>query len=305
MRFADLKNDFVFRRVFGKHPELTTALLNDLLAFEGSERIASLELLSPEQAPDVPGAKLSILDVKCRDQTGRMFVVEMQMLHVAGFVNRVVFNACRAYAGQLKKGQGYESLADVIALSICDFTVWPDDEQRARGEPIVPLVSRWSMSEHESGARGLGQVQYAFVELPKCPLEGPLETPAAQWAWYFRVGEFEGALPAGASDAQRAALALANEASFSAQEIEAYRRVFDEIDQARLLARDAERRGRAEGHAEGHAEGRASALREAIVDLCELLGISVSADKRATLARANGTELEALRDAIKRDTRWP
>lgn len=304
MRFADLKNDFVFRRVFGKHPELTAALLNDLLEFEGSERIASLELLSPEQAPDVPGAKLSILDVKCKDQTGRTFVVEMQMLHVAGFVNRVVFNACRAYAGQLKKGQGYDSLADVIALSICDFTLWPDEEQQAQGKPVVPLVSRWSMSEHESGVRGLGQVQYAFVELPKCPLEGPLETPAAQWAWYFRVGEFEGALPEGASDAQRAALALANEASFSPQEIEAYRRVFDEIDQARLLARDAESRGRAEGRAEGHAEGRASALREAIEDLCDVLGVPIDSDKRARLTRASVIELEALRDSIKRDKRW-
>jgi hypothetical protein len=51
--------------------------------------------------PLVAGAKLSILDVRCRERSGTTFVVEMQLVHVPGFINRVVYNACKAYAGHL------------------------------------------------------------------------------------------------------------------------------------------------------------------------------------------------------------
>ena len=110
--FADLKNDFVFRRIFANHPDLTTSLLNDLLDLQGERKIVWLDLLSPEQAPLLQGAKFSILDLKARDQSGRLFVVEVQLLHVAGFLNRVVYNACKAYAAQLGTGRKYDDLAD-------------------------------------------------------------------------------------------------------------------------------------------------------------------------------------------------
>ena len=141
MRFADLKNDFVFRRIFAHHADLTAALLNDVLDRQGEDRIVELELLAPEQAPELPGAKLSILDVRCRDQSGRWFVVEMQLLHVSGFLNRVVYNACRAYSAQATRGGGYRDLSDVIAVSFCDFVIWPDASRAARSEPPVPIES--------------------------------------------------------------------------------------------------------------------------------------------------------------------
>ena len=86
-----------------------------------------------EQLPLVMGAKLSILDVRCKDHAGTTFVVEMQLIHVAGFINRVVYNACKAYVDQLKAGEPYTKLTDVVAISICDFDLWPDVEQDAAG----------------------------------------------------------------------------------------------------------------------------------------------------------------------------
>ena len=104
MAIADLKNDFVFRRIFAAHPSILRALLNDLLERSGDRAIESIEYLPSEQLPLVIGAKLSILDVRCRDRTGTTFVVEMQLIHVPGFINRVVYNACKAYVGQLRTG---------------------------------------------------------------------------------------------------------------------------------------------------------------------------------------------------------
>ncbi|MEZ4306835.1 MAG: PD-(D/E)XK nuclease family transposase [Polyangiaceae bacterium] len=110
-------------------------LLNDLLERSGEGTIESIEYLPSRQLPLVEGAKLSILDVRCRDRAGTTFVVEMQLIHHPGFINRVVYNACKAYAGQLKAGDWYTQLMDVVAISICDFELWPTPASVSKPSP--------------------------------------------------------------------------------------------------------------------------------------------------------------------------
>jgi hypothetical protein len=269
--FADLKNDYVFRRIFAKHPDILRGLLDDLLDRRGPDAIASIEYLPSEQLPVVAGAKLSILDVRCRDEKGTTFVVEMQLLHVAGFVNRVVYNACKAYADQLRAGEPYTKLADVVAISICDFVLWPDPVQDGAGLPRVPMLSRWNMTERASGNHGLLQVQYAFLELPKLPARRPEGPGADLWAWLFvHAPELSGVpddLPPGP---YREAVELANEATFSQAELDAYRKVMDEIQQAREYGEAKE--------AEGVAKGAAKAKGDAILAVFAARGLAVSED---------------------------
>jgi hypothetical protein len=243
MVFADLKNDFVFRRIFAKHPSILCKLLNDLLERQGEQTIEDIEYLPSEQLPVVAGAKLSILDVRCRERSGSTFVVEMQLLHVDGFMNRVVYNACKAYVDQLKVGEPYTKLADVVAISICDFALWPDAEQDAAKLPRVPMLSHWNMVERTSGNHGLLQVQYVFLELAKLPQERPATEGAPLWAWLFVHAPELTSVPADLPPGPyREAVELANEATFTLGELEAYRKVMDEIQQAREYGR-AHRRG--------------------------------------------------------------
>lgn len=256
MAFADLKNDFVFRRIFGTNPNILRGLLNDLLDRTGTDAIVAVEYLPSEQLPLVVGAKLSILDVRCRAQNGAIFVVEMQLIHIAGFINRVVYNACKAYVDQLKAGESYTQFADVVAISICDFELWPDAEQKRHGKPPVPMLSRFAMTERNSGNHALLQVQYAFLELPKVPKEKPA-AGAALWAWLFvhapELREIPADLPPGP---YREAMELANQATFTDLELEAYRKVMDEIQQAREYGEEK----RAEGRAEGELKGKRDTL---------------------------------------------
>jgi hypothetical protein len=285
MAFADLKNDFVFRRIFATHPDILRGLLNDLLERRDRDAIVSIEYLPSEQLPLVTGAKLSILDVRCKDRAGTMFVVEMQLIHVAGFINRVVYNGCKAYADQLKAGEPYTKLTDVVAISICDFDLWPDAEQDKQKLPRVPMLSRWYMTESISGNNRLPenksetnrllQVQYAFLELPKLPKRKP-DTGALQWAWLFvhapELTEVPADLPPGP---HREALELANEATFTPAEFEAYRKVMDEIQQAREYGAAQ----RAEGEAAGFARGKA----DAILAVLSARNILVSNEARARI----------------------
>jgi predicted transposase/invertase (TIGR01784 family) len=103
------------------------------------------------------------------------------VLNVEGFEKRVVYNAAKAYTAQLKAGEDYPTLNDVVAVTICDFLLWPHQPDA----PDVPLVSRWHMQEQHAGRLGLGQVQHVFLELPKLA-DRPPKTLVEKWAYFFR-----------------------------------------------------------------------------------------------------------------------
>lgn len=276
MAFADLRNDFVFRRIFAGHPDILRGLLNDLLERQGEQTIDHIEYLPSEQLPIVQGAKLSILDVRCTDRTGTTFVVEMQLIHHPGFVNRVVYNACKAYVGQLEAGKWYDALTDVVAISICDFELWPDTEQDRAKLPRVPMLSRWKMTERASGHEALLQVQYAFLELPKLPEHEP-DTGAERWAWLFVHAPELSDVPADLPNPYREALKLANQATFTQAELDAYEKTRDEIQQVLAIAHSREAIGFAKGETAGFAKGKATA----ILTVLAARGIGVSDEVRA------------------------
>ena len=292
MPFADLKNDFIFRRIFATHPEILRRLLNDLLERTDLHTIEQIEYLPSEQLPLVEGAKLSILDVRCKDRAGTTFVVEMQLIHHPGFINRVVYNACKAYTSQLKEGDWYTKLTDVVAISICDFELWPDAKQDRSSLPRVPMLSRWSMTERRSQNQALLQVQYAFLELPKMPNRRP-ETPGADlWAWLFVHAPELTEIPADLTRGPYGeALELANKATFSMAELLAYEKARDEIRQVHEIAEarwaegkiEGKIEGKREGRIEGKIEGKIEAKRDTLLRLLARAGIGLTEDDRARI----------------------
>jgi Uma2 family endonuclease len=60
----------------------------------------------------------------------------------------------------------------------------------------------------------------------------------------------------------------------------------------------------ATGRAEGEASGRAEGLRVAVRDLCQVLGIEVTAEREASLGLMRIVELDDLRERLKRDRGW-
>lgn len=289
MAYADLKIDYVFRRVFGHHPDVMMGLLNDLLERSGASAIASLEYLPSDHVPEVEGLKWSIVDVKCREVSGATFVVEMQVIHRNGFLNRVVFNACRAFTAGLQRGEGYERLTPVVGVTVCDFELWPDEERDAAGLARVPLVSHWRMTERHGGGVGIPQVEYVFCELPKLGDRAP-ETPGEQWAAMFRnAHRWTGAeaLKLGLNAAQMTALALSNEATFTEAEVEAYYRAREEYEQMRVALTDAEakgeRRGELRGERSGEIRGELRAKRATLRSLCVALGVALTPEDEARI----------------------
>ena len=121
--FADPKTDFVFKRIFGTEPNkhLLIELLNSLLELEGPYRIDEITFLTPEQKVPVSELKLSIVDVKCQDAAGNVYVVEMQVFNVEAFEKRVVYSVLlssrmprdvsKSYVMQIHSGEHYAQLS--------------------------------------------------------------------------------------------------------------------------------------------------------------------------------------------------
>src|SRR5262249_16304814 len=78
----DPKVDYAFKHLFGREatrPILINVLDNVLNPAPGHQ-IGDVELLNPFNPKEALDDKLSILDIKARDQAGRQFNVEMQMV---------------------------------------------------------------------------------------------------------------------------------------------------------------------------------------------------------------------------------
>ena len=257
--FADPKTDFVFQRIFGSEDH-TTALvgfLNDVLELDGAHRIANVMLLPPEQRPKVSELKYSIVDVKCVDAGGTTYVVEMQVLNVEAFEKRVVYNVAKAYTNQLGTGVVYPELDDVIGISICDFELWPRKEA-----PHVPMLSRWRMQEQRSGVKGLPQLQFVFLELPK--YEGGSEpvTLVDKWAYFFREASNLVVIPEALRHPPLLdALEAARTAHFSREEWDAYIAAGMAIQNERGALALAERQGELKGETAANARAVLTALR--------------------------------------------
>ncbi|HSN98297.1 MAG TPA: Rpn family recombination-promoting nuclease/putative transposase [Candidatus Nanopelagicales bacterium] len=279
--FADPRTDFVFKKIFGteEHKPVLMAFLNHLLELDEAHRITDVELLSPEQRPHVDGLKHSIVDVKCIDARGTIYVVEMQVLNVEGFEKRVVYNAAKAYVGQLGAGNPYPQLNDVIGVSICDFELWPKSKP-----PHVPMLSRWRMQEQHGGAHGLGQLQFVFLELPKYDISRSPEGVVETWAYFFRAANELREIPEVlAREPFREALEAARSARFTEEEWEDYIRAQIALQDERGALSLAEKQGLQRGLKQGHEEGQIDTLRASVRRILARRGLPLSPEQDARI----------------------
>jgi len=279
--FGDPKTDFVFQRIFGSEDHKTALIgfLNDVLELDDAHRVASVMLLPPEQRPKVSELKHSIVDVKCVDVQGTTYVVEMQVFNVEAFEKRVVYNVAKAYTNRLGVGVGYPELDDVIGISICNFELWPHREA-----PHVPMLSRWRMHEQRSGVKGLPQLQFVFLELPKYDGGSDPQTFVDKWAYFFREAENLLAIPDALQHPPLVeALEAARTARFNREEWDAYIAAGMAIQNERGALALAER------------QGELKAKRATLVRLLMRAGIALTEEDRG--------RIEACTDAATLD-RW-
>lgn len=291
MRFLNPRTDFAFKKIFGSEEsgDILVSFLNAVLGLQSPYRIASVTILDPYQAPKIVGMKDTYVDVKARDESGHYYIIEMQVLNVPGFEQRVLYNACKAYAGQIASGDDYRLLTDVIALTITDFTMFADQPG---------IVSKFKLRA-DNGAIYSHDLELVFAELPKfSKQETELGDIQDKWFYFMKCAEDLSLIPAplAAELPIKHAFDIANRAGLTREEEEAQtrREIFIQ-DQRGVQEKANERVAQAlvEGKAKGQEEGERTASLRIAISLLPLMD-------DATVAAVTGlsiAEISQLRAA--------
>jgi len=179
----DPKVDIAFTKLFGTPAwrHLTVSLINAVLELASTPRVADLDLLNPYSQKIAPDDKLTILDVKARDEQGRAFDVEMQMELVPSLPRRLLFYWAQMYAQQLVEGDNYATLCPAISICFLNQVLFP-------GRDAIHTVFR--LADPEGRLCLTRDLEIHVIEIPKFTLGiESLEKPLDFWLYFFKNGK--------------------------------------------------------------------------------------------------------------------
>jgi predicted transposase/invertase (TIGR01784 family) len=157
---VDPKVDYAFKHLFGRDSTrpILIDVINQVLNPAPGHLLSDLELLNPFNPKEALDDKLSILDIKARDQEGRQFNVEMQMLAFRYYEKRILYYGCKLHQQQLHEGQDYLELRPTISISFLDHVLFPK---------VSGYRSRFRLLEEARHFPFTDDLEIHVLELPK------------------------------------------------------------------------------------------------------------------------------------------
>lgn len=176
---VDPRVDFAFKRLFGveSNTALLMDLLNAVLAPPAGREIVEVTLIDPFNLREFAHDKLSIVDVKAVERSGRRFLVEMQLFGHPSVPKRALFYWAKNYCGQLRVSEEYVDLQPVVVIAFLN-------------EPLYPLLSQahqtFRLREATSGMTFTDDLEIHTIELSK--FTGPPASDATKldrWVYFL------------------------------------------------------------------------------------------------------------------------
>lgn len=274
MKFVDPKNDVAFKKIFGDEnkKDILIHFLNNLLDFAGTQKeIVDISIKNPYQVPKLEGLKETILDIKAVDKRNIQYIIEMQVFHTGAFEKRVLYYVSKAYCQQLDKAEDYPKLNQVIFLGFLDFVLFKDNPHYS---------TRHLVLEEKTNNHYFKDFELNFVELPK--FEKSLEElidVKEKWIYFVKNAGNMTVVPKELEKPKeiREAFEIANQMSWTKDELDAY-------DSRGILIQD--ERGRVE-HAreEGRQIGEEQGIKK---------GISQGVKKVASQMKKEGLDIDTI-----------
>ena len=145
-RYVDILTNGGFKALFGdvNNKDVVISILNVLLPEH--RQIAYIDYLPTElQGPVVDQSKEFHYDFMCRDESGTLFIVELQKYWEDDWFKRCVSYASRAYDRQNRRGQNYD-VPPVYLIGLMDIEVGHPDVEFWKDK----YVSEYTFREKES-----------------------------------------------------------------------------------------------------------------------------------------------------------
>lgn len=255
MRFLNPIIDVAFKKIFGsqEHKQIIISFLNSILEYTGKRSITEVQFLNTEQKRMIDGKKDNILDILCIDQSENRYIVEVQVEGMKEFGKRIVYYASKTYALQLGAKQSYRALSPVVAISILDFSLFPDKKAYKSIHNILDIKTH----EHD-----LQELSFAFVELSKFnKQEHELKSDEDKWLYFLKNIDTKKHIPEPLKEGVfKEACNAAERMKWTEEEFNAYEdaivRATDVIGKRDFAFEEGERKGQKEGKKEGERESK-------------------------------------------------
>ena len=179
MQFISPQNDFAFKRIFGneQHKEVLISFLNSVLDLSGERQVVEVELANPYQVPRLEQFKETILDINATCQSGRKFIVEMQIEQQHSFHKRALYYSSKAYVEQLPRGVDYPRLKPVYFIGVLNFKTMSNSG----------YLSRHMILDSVTHEQHFHDFEFCLIELPKfAKHESELSSIVDKWVFFLK-----------------------------------------------------------------------------------------------------------------------
>ena len=157
MRFARLKLDIIFKKMFGeeKNVDVLISFLSAMLSIP-RESISNITFKNNEVLPTSFGKKFSILDI-LMEVDGKVVNIEMQLSDAGNYEKRSLYYCSKLYSGSLDSGEDYEQIPRVICINILNFSLFDKKE----------FSSHYEVADIDTHRRLEGSFDIYYFELTK------------------------------------------------------------------------------------------------------------------------------------------
>ena len=175
--------DCVFKKLFGstKNKNLSIELVNAVLRESGEPLVVDLEILNPYNPQNFLRDKLSIVDIKAKNERGEWFIIEVQVQMMEYFPERLLYYWAKKYQSQLQSGERYSLLKKVTLISICKNSL-----------PIntMDYYNHFRISDTKKHIPFSDHLNIHTIELSKFPnTEENIGKPIEKWTYFLKHGE--------------------------------------------------------------------------------------------------------------------
>ena len=140
--------DCVYKAISGaeENENLLIDFLNAVLAPQFP--ISDVEILNPYNEREFYSDKLTIVDVKARDEQGRTYQVEIQLAVFSYLPERMLYTWSDIYQSQLQSGEPFSALRPVISIWILTPNLFPESPAFHHHFQLVDQENEKRLSEH-------------------------------------------------------------------------------------------------------------------------------------------------------------
>lgn len=173
METLDIRNDFVFKKIFGKKGN--EEILQDFIISVLDIPIKTIKVdRDTYLEKTVKDNKLGILDIKATLNDDTVVNIEMQMDNYHNMKERSLFYWAKLYGDTLETGQDYLQNKRTITINILNYNLFKDG----------PYHDITRLRRDYNNAVLTEDVEIHFIQLPKCR-EEDIKTKLDLWVQYL------------------------------------------------------------------------------------------------------------------------